>query len=841
MSLQNVQAQLGNLLSAMPLKLQKVDKSFLQQQTPPFEGAVASDETGQFFVSDFNESQQLYWKPVRDNFSAQENAATEAVTTYRLPVGFTSSTISYGKVLTGDLVSVFVQLESPIGVDFNFYVTGVANIKKDEFDFYVSDEIQEEGFKVHIFAKSYIDPDSDSDGVTDSQDAFPLDPTETADSDRDGIGDNADAFPFDPLESVDTDSDGVGDNSDPDIDGDGVLNEFDVDTPFILASTFNNMTILESEVKDGSNVLDVDNEDEFEIGDEIIINEGSELEEEAVVAGFGSLILSSPLANSHPKGTAIRKKNFLAKLNLNASVKLQSTIISGEPHISGVRVNSNVGEILFSNDGNWSEDKTSSSYYIDDIYYANDDGSVKNVLAGTYSTVNGSVITINKAKVNGENDISSLNISWADTDGDQYGENVDAFPNDSAEAIDTDQDGVGDNTDAFPEDSSESSDRDGDGVGDNSDDFPDNPNLSTNDPLYTYVEGQGFYWPVYLSNNDIGASVPYVLNGRTYYMPNDIVSSGDSDEDYGIASLKYPSDSLNLTIDYYSDDLPVDSDADGYPDVFDPFPEDPTEFSDSDNDGIGDNSDKFPDNPNLSENDPMYTYIEGQGFYWPVYLSNEGIGDSTTYVLNGRTYYIPNTVFSSGTEGEDYGVASIKMPDISSALIQDYYSNSIPVDSDGDRYPDIFDAFPSDPTEISDTDGDGVGDNSDEFREDPYEVKDTDEDTVGDNRDDYPEDPNLQWSPTQFNTLSSELILTLPENFMSFDYINPELILEPEYEKAYLPFNEVVISIEEQGSVVAGMFIPAMESSLVYEEFGDIVSPRTSISTLRASIILEES
>lgn len=841
MSLQNVQAQLGNILAAMPLKLQKVDKSFLQQQTPPFEGAVASDETGQFFVSDFNESQELYWKPVRDNFSAQENAATEAVTTYRLPVGFTSSTISYGKVLTGDLVSVFVQLESPVGVDFNFYVTGVANIKKDEFDFYVSDEIQEEGFKVHIFAKSYIDPDSDGDGVTDSQDAFPLDPTETADSDRDGVGDNADAFPFDPLESVDTDGDGVGDNSDPDIDGDGVLNEFDVDTPFILASTFDNMAILESEVKDGSNVLDVDNEDEFEIGDEVIINEGSELEEEAVVAGFGSLILSAPLANSHPKGTVVRKKNVLAKLNLNDSVKLQSTIISGEPHISGVKVNSNVGEILFSNDGNWSEDKTSASYYIDDIYYANDDGSVKNVLAGTYSTVNGSVITINKVKVNGENDISSLDISWADTDGDEYGENVDAFPDDATEATDTDQDGVGDNTDAFPEDPSESSDSDGDGVGDNSDDFPDNPNLSTNDPLYTFVEGQGFYWPVYLSSEGIGESTPYVLNGRTYYMPNDVVSSGDLGEDYGIASLKYPSDSLNLTIDYYSDDLPVDSDADGYPDVFDPFPEDPTEFSDSDNDGIGDNSDKFPDNPNLSENDPMYTYVEGQGFYWPVYLSNEGIGDSTTYVLNGRTYYIPNAVLSSGTEGEDYGVASIKMPDISSDLIQDYYSNSIPVDSDGDRYPDIFDAFPDDPTEISDTDDDGVGDNSDEFPEDPYEVKDTDQDTVGDNRDDYPEDPNLQWSPTQFDMLSSELILTLPEKHMSFDYISPELILEAEDDKAYLPFSQVMISTEEQGSMSEELFIPTLESSLVHEEFGDIVSTRTSIPTLKTSIILEES
>ena len=40
--------------------------------------------------------------------------------------------------------------------------------------------------------------DSDGDGVPDSEDAFPNDPTESKDSDGDGVGDNADAFPNDP-------------------------------------------------------------------------------------------------------------------------------------------------------------------------------------------------------------------------------------------------------------------------------------------------------------------------------------------------------------------------------------------------------------------------------------------------------------------------------------------------------------------------------------------------------------------------------------------------------------------------------------------------------------------
>ena len=64
--------------------------------------------------------------------------------------------------------------------------------------------------------------DSDGDGVGDNADEFPDDPNESADSDGDGVGDNADAFPDDPTETVDTDGDGIGDNADPDDDNDGV-------------------------------------------------------------------------------------------------------------------------------------------------------------------------------------------------------------------------------------------------------------------------------------------------------------------------------------------------------------------------------------------------------------------------------------------------------------------------------------------------------------------------------------------------------------------------------------------------------------------------------------------
>lgn len=57
--------------------------------------------------------------------------------------------------------------------------------------------------------------DSDGDGVLNSEDAFPNDPTESVDTDGDGVGDNSDAFPADPTETKDSDGDGIGNNADP--------------------------------------------------------------------------------------------------------------------------------------------------------------------------------------------------------------------------------------------------------------------------------------------------------------------------------------------------------------------------------------------------------------------------------------------------------------------------------------------------------------------------------------------------------------------------------------------------------------------------------------------------
>ena len=86
--------------------------------------------------------------------------------------------------------------------------------------------VPSEGFTIQVVREGDM-LDSDGDGIVDSEDPFPNDPTEWVDSDGDGTGDNSDLYPNDPNEWADIDGDGIGDNSDPDRDGDGVSNQED--------------------------------------------------------------------------------------------------------------------------------------------------------------------------------------------------------------------------------------------------------------------------------------------------------------------------------------------------------------------------------------------------------------------------------------------------------------------------------------------------------------------------------------------------------------------------------------------------------------------------------------
>lgn len=71
------------------------------------------------------------------------------------------------------------------------------------------------------------DQDDDGDGLHDSRDRYPVLADFQYDADRDGYANGLDALVLDPREQFDLDGDGIGDNSDPDVDGDGILNDDD--------------------------------------------------------------------------------------------------------------------------------------------------------------------------------------------------------------------------------------------------------------------------------------------------------------------------------------------------------------------------------------------------------------------------------------------------------------------------------------------------------------------------------------------------------------------------------------------------------------------------------------
>lgn len=113
------------------------------------------------------------------------------------------------------------------------------------------------------------DNDDDNDGVIDEEDALPFDATETSDNDGDGIGDIADTdddndsvnddediFPYDSNESVDTDLDGVGNNADSDDDDDGVSDTNDAFPLDSQTSVLAQVLIAETVVEGG--VIEID-------------------------------------------------------------------------------------------------------------------------------------------------------------------------------------------------------------------------------------------------------------------------------------------------------------------------------------------------------------------------------------------------------------------------------------------------------------------------------------------------------------------------------------------------------------------------------------------------------
>jgi hypothetical protein len=331
---------------------------------------------------------------------------------------------------------------------------------------------------------------------------------------------------------------------------------------------------------------------------------------------------------------------------------------------------------------------------------------------------------------------------WVDADGDGYGDNYlyevneyqfhvnqsgDAFPNDATQWNDTDGDGYGDNyenaswtsyrpsewpgvlltsanePDAFPLDRTQYMDTDGDWVGDNPN--SDRADLCPNqwgDSQYDRLgcpdaDGDGY------SDPDAGWPATTDCFGADAF-PDDPTQWCDEDNDgYGSnANGNNPDDCPSSAGTSYIDRAGcADRDGDGYSNAGDPFPDDPTQWSDRDGDNRGDNAsgnnpDAFPDDTSQWKDTDGDGYGDNPG-------GNNGDAfptDSTQWSDEDGDGYGDN---AEGTDGDvcpmDYGES------------QEPLSRGCP-DSDLDGVTDPLDAFPNDPFQWADTDGDGYGDNT---------------------------------------------------------------------------------------------------------------------------------
>lgn len=234
---------------------------------------------------------------------------------------------------------------------------------------------------------------------------------------------------------------------------------------------------------------------------------------------------------------------------------------------------------------------------------------------------------------------------------------------------------------------------------------------------------------------------------------NDALEDQDDDSD-GIEDYLdlCPRNSGNSTFEFEMGC--EDDDGDGRPNIRDPFPHDPTEWSDLDGDGTGDNADEF------DADSTQQTDTDGDGY--GDYEYGNG-GDGCPNVWGDSLIDLLGCVDSDGDGWSDIGDA---FPEDSTQWL----------DRDGDHYGDNdgpnatnVDAFPSDGTQWVDADGDGHGDNpygteGDWFPNDHTRWADSDRDGVADEDDDFVNDAS-QWLDSDNDGHGDNPSGNQPDNF----------------------------------------------------------------------------
>ena len=226
-----------------------------------------------------------------------------------------------------------------------------------------------------------------------------------------------------------------------------------------------------------------------------------------------------------------------------------------------------------------------------------------------------------------------------------------------------------------------------------------------------------------------------------------------------------PADPLSIPI-------PPDTDCDGLEDHREREYCTKTNDPDTDDDGFLDGIEvDMGYDPLDADSHPPYSDMDCNGIMDAYEPNNPNADSDGDGALNGQEWQYGTDPLDETSYPEPGDVNE----EIDPEDINNYPSNDLCIDSDGDGFCDAFDiyrndamkwikiepifdgdndgvedeldAFPCDPGEWADEDGDGYGDNCDVFPSDPLEWEDSDLDGYGDNGDVFP-DYSMEWNDT---------------------------------------------------------------------------------------------
>jgi hypothetical protein len=328
------------------------------------------------------------------------------------------------------------------------------------------------------------------------------------DDDNDGVPDTSDAFPLDPSETLDSDGDGIGDNADTDVDGDGYYTAITIDQRLnslsgwnssFGGSTNNQRRLAQTFTAGISGLLTQIKIDASCSSDYLVVQiQGVEFG----TSPNGVILASGPTT---PGGSGLKTFTFSNPAQVVAGQKYAIVLDATDRVNSSCRAGIGPESETAYAGGSQYERTTDSGGWVRvcNFFCIGDDLAFQTIIDPQPRDNCPTVFNANQSNSDGDSAGDACDVfpndpnETVDTDGDGVGDNGDEFPTDPNETIDTDSDGVGDNADAFPLDPNETLDTDGDGIGNNADLDDDGdgvPDVSDDYPLGRFVDTPSGHW-----------------------------------------------------------------------------------------------------------------------------------------------------------------------------------------------------------------------------------------------------------------------------------------------------------------------------------------------------------